>query len=91
MLEVNNNRNAFWTSAIACYLPGKEIKTYVGKTQGTVPLTPGGTNGYMVDRIFVPEGQNLSIAEMDPAASTKMWNDSPCWEELLTYIRENIK
>jgi non-canonical purine NTP pyrophosphatase (RdgB/HAM1 family) len=46
------------------YYDGKEDKYFEGSLAGTIPEKPAGTGGYGWDPIFVPEGYDVTRAEL---------------------------
>jgi len=60
---VKENRKAKAVTCIA-YFDGKEIKTFIGETEGEIAKEPRGTNGFGWDPIFIPEGYDKTFAEL---------------------------
>ena len=87
MLKNNSDRKAFWVSAIGCYIPGRGIKTIVGKIYGVISDSVGKTPGYMVDRIFIPEGKTRPLSELNKKEREKIWNNCQCWKQLVNYLK----
>ena len=46
------------------FCDGKEIKTYKGETEGTIPATPMGESPFQWDPVFVPKNCDQSFAQM---------------------------
>lgn len=56
-------RGMTWTSTLG-YFDGRDTHYLEETTQGTLPPTPRGTNGYHWDTIFIPDGETRTLAEM---------------------------
>lgn len=58
---------AAFVCAAAVALPGGDERVVRGEVRGRLIRARRGTNGFGYDPIFVPEGSELTTAEMDPA------------------------
>lgn len=58
------NRSARFVSAVALALPGKLIAVKEGTCEGSIIFGPRGENGFGYDPVFVPEGFDLTYAEL---------------------------
>lgn len=65
-------RSAHFACAAALVLPSGAEHVTEGVVDGTLTLAPRGTNGFGYDPIFVPEGAELTTAEMNPADKDKI-------------------
>ena len=61
------NRRARAVCAVAVADTGGEVRVFRGEVQGSVASEPRGDGGFGWDQIFVPEGSELSYAEMGEA------------------------
>lgn len=50
---------------IYVYYDGVEVVHFKGELKGQIAQHPAGNNGYGWDKIFIPEGYNITRAEMD--------------------------
>lgn len=57
-------RSARFVSAVALALPGRLIAVKEGTCEGSVIFEPRGDNGFGYDPVFVPEGFELTYAEL---------------------------
>ncbi len=67
LLEGKDNRRAFFTCVICCYLNPDEIYFFEGRVQGEIGLKPSGNGGFGYDPIFIPlrsENDGKSLAEL---------------------------
>ncbi len=58
------DRAATFQSAVAYCEPGGEPQAFRGSMSGEIAKRASGSSGFGFDPIFVPSGQNLTIAEM---------------------------
>jgi len=60
---LKNNRRARAQTVIG-YFDGKNYKSFIGETPGTIARTPKGKNGFGWDLIFIPRGHKKTFAQM---------------------------
>ena len=68
-----------------CPSPGAPIKTFVGKTAGTI-VEPRGSLDFGWDPIFQPEGYDKTYAELDTAVKNTISHRSRAAEKLRAYL-----
>lgn len=66
------HRGAHFACAAALVLPSGAEHVTEGVLVGSLTTAPRGTNGFGYDPIFVPEGAELTTAEMSPADKDKI-------------------
>jgi len=64
-MEGKENRAAHFTSAICCVLNEQTTIEAEGYIFGTLTHEPRGTNGFGYDPIFLPDGYEITTAEME--------------------------
>jgi non-canonical purine NTP pyrophosphatase (RdgB/HAM1 family) len=62
-LVPKENRNVEYKLVYGIY-DGKTFQTFEASTPGTIPLEPRGSNGWGLDFILIPEGQEKTLSEM---------------------------
>lgn len=62
----DERRGAAFVCAAAYALPDGRCEVVLGEMRGTLARAPRGTNGFGYDPVFVPEGLELTSAELDP-------------------------
>ena len=62
-LEAESNRKANFRTVIALILDGEEF-LFEGRVDGTITTTPSGNGGFGYDPLFVPEGYDITFADM---------------------------
>lgn len=67
MLSGAQDRSATAVCAVAVANRGGNVEVFVGEVRGAVADEPRGEGGFGWDPIFVPEGQELTYAEMGEA------------------------
>jgi XTP/dITP diphosphohydrolase len=65
-------RGAHFACAAALVLPSGREHVTVGVLDGSLITEPRGTNGFGYDPIFLPEGGQLTTAELSPAEKDKI-------------------
>jgi XTP/dITP diphosphohydrolase len=66
------HRGAQFACAAALVLPSGAEHVAEGLLEGSLATAPRGTNGFGYDPIFVPDGYEITTAEMDPADKDKI-------------------
>jgi XTP/dITP diphosphohydrolase len=65
-------RGAHFACAAALVLPAGKEHVSEGIVAGSLVREPRGNNGFGYDPIFLPDGSDLTTAEMDPAAKDRI-------------------
>lgn len=79
------NRQAKFIDATAFCKPGKEPIIFAGETRGKVAHQTSGQYGWGVDFIFIPEGQNKTMASFFDQERINLWNDKH-WKQLSKFL-----
>ncbi len=66
------SRAAWFTCVLALAWPDGAEASYEGRVEGTLTWPPRGTMGFGYDPVFVPDGQVLTFAELEPALKHTM-------------------
>jgi non-canonical purine NTP pyrophosphatase (RdgB/HAM1 family) len=64
LADMDKNRSAEASDTFV-YYDGKEFKHFVGSMKGSISEKPKGIGGYDWDRIFIPSGNDRTLAEME--------------------------
>jgi len=86
LMKKKKNRKAYWIDAIALFLPGKPIKVFSSKEEGTIALKPQGENGWGVDKIFIPKGAKTTKANLNDKERLKISNKQH-WLDLIAFLK----
>ncbi len=60
----------------------RELVSAAEKCRGTIAGAPRGSGGFGWDRLFVPEGDTRTFAEMEPAEKDRVSHRRRAWEAL---------
>jgi non-canonical purine NTP pyrophosphatase (RdgB/HAM1 family) len=87
MIGSSKNRRARFIDVLS-YVGGQDaqIKSFRMVKNGVISAKPLGENGWGIDKIFIPDGFNKTLAEMDDSERVTVWGNSH-WEDLATYIK----
>jgi XTP/dITP diphosphohydrolase len=65
-------RTARFRCVIALAAPDGNVKTSEASVEGRIVLKPSGTSGFGYDPLFIPNGHDLTMAELDLAEKNKI-------------------
>lgn len=63
LMNGKTNRVAYFKTVIACIIDGKEY-LFKGEVKGSIAIEEMGEGGFGYDPIFIPEGYDVSFAQM---------------------------
>lgn len=72
----------------AVYYDGKEIKSAIGEIQGNIIKIPRGKNGFGYDPLFVPNGYDVTTAEMPHQEKNKISHRFNAFKQLKKLLWE---
>jgi XTP/dITP diphosphohydrolase len=70
----------------AVYYDGKDFKSAIGEVRGNIIKSPRGKNGFGYDPLFVPDGYNITTAEMSHEEKNKISHRLNAFKELKKYL-----
>ncbi|MDR7103270.1 RdgB/HAM1 family non-canonical purine NTP pyrophosphatase [Croceicoccus sp. BE223] len=76
-------RDAWFSCVLAIAWPDGTEAVYEGRVDGTLTWPPRGTLGFGYDPVFVPQGRNLTFAELDPAEKHAMSHRADAFRKLV--------
>ena len=79
------NRKARFRTVIALFVDGKEY-LFEGRVEGTIATEPHGEGGFGYDPLFVPEGSQLTFAEMSSEAKNKISHRGRAVAKLVAFL-----
>lgn len=85
MMGESENRNARFRTVIALILNGKEY-LFEGIVDGRIIKEKRGKAGFGYDPIFIPEGMNLTFAEMSLDEKNKISHRARAFEKLKEFL-----
>ena len=77
------DRSAAFHCVLALAWPDGEHKVYEGEAPGTLTWPPRGTRGFGYDPVFVPEGHDVTFAELDPAEKHRISHRADAFAKLV--------
>ncbi|VEU80152.1 RdgB/HAM1 family non-canonical purine NTP pyrophosphatase [Haploplasma axanthum] len=85
-LKNNKNRNGRFISVIALCYPNGEYQLFEGIWEGRISEEIKGENGFGYDVIFIPEGFEKTVAELEPDVKDKYSHRSKALKLLKDYF-----
>lgn len=86
-MEGKENRKARFRTVIALLLDGKEY-TFEGIVKGNIIEEKRGDSGFGYDPIFVPEGYDLTFAELGNDIKNKISHRAEAVKKLSTFLKK---
>ena len=85
LMEGIEDREAYFKESLAYCEPGKEPIVFEGYTKGKIAKEKSGTYGWSWDYIFIPEGEEKTLACFEDDDRWKFWSlDS--YKKLVDYL-----
>ncbi len=75
LMENKNIRTARFVEIISYCEPNKNPVSFISNTVGSISDEKRGNFGWSFDRIFIPKGQNKTLAEYNDDERWKFWSD----------------
>ena len=79
------NRKARFRTVFALIVDGKDY-LFDGRVEGTIATEPHGEGGFGYDPLFVPEGSQLTFAEMSSEAKNKISHRGRAVAKLVAFL-----
>lgn len=70
------------------YYDGTRLELFEGKLSGTIAEQPSGSNGFGWDKIFIPEGYNVTRATLDEQDDRKTYMQIKPFEQLKQFLEK---
>ena len=86
-MEGENNRNARFKTVISLITNGANY-LFEGVIFGKLVTEPRGQNGFGYDPIFVPDGYDITFAEMDSAEKNRISHRAIAMQKLIAFLQE---
>ena len=84
-LKEKSNRKAKFQTAIALIIDGK-VQTFVGEAKGSIAKSKMGAEGFGYDPIFIPEGYEVSFAQMSMNEKNAISHRGKAVAQLIDYL-----
>jgi len=85
---LKNNRKAKAQTVVG-YFDGKNYKSFIGETLGTITRTPRGRKGFGWDLIFIPRGHKKTFAQMTSDEKNAISMRKIALEKLRKFLKNN--
>ncbi len=86
LLNGSSKRSALAEVQFGLY-DGQSLQTFTGEREGSISLTPRGSNGFGWDSIFIPSGYHKTWAEMTDEESQETSMRSIALKKLEAYLK----
>lgn len=81
---------AYFIDSLGYCRPGEDPVCFSTKTFGRILDLPRGNNGNMVDSLFLPDGYDKTIAELNKEEILNLWANNR-FDQLANYLKINNK
>jgi XTP/dITP diphosphohydrolase len=78
------DRSAAFICVLALAWPDGHVETYEGRIEGAISWPARGGKGFGYDPIFIPEGYDITFAEMEPEQKHQMSHRARAFEMLVS-------
>ncbi|TNE65108.1 MAG: RdgB/HAM1 family non-canonical purine NTP pyrophosphatase [Alphaproteobacteria bacterium] len=85
----NPDKRANFTCALTLAWPDGHVESFEGKVFGTLTWPMRGKKGFGYDPVFVPEGHDVTFAEMEPADKHAMSHRAMAFRQLIDACFKN--
>lgn len=90
MLRNETNRNVNLLATIG-YHDGEKVHMFTGTVKGTLATEERGSNGWGFDPIFIPDGQDLTFAQMPTEVKNKLSHRRKALDMLRKFLNSQNK
>lgn len=87
-LQSKQNRKARFVTAI-CLFWLDEMYVFEGELRGTITAEKAGTNGFGYDPIFMPDGYDITLAQMDAMTKNMISHRGKALRKMADFLLEN--
>lgn len=85
----DNSKTARFVAVLALVYPNGKEEVFEGTVEGNLTWPARGTKGFGYDPIFVPEGYDVTFAEMDPSQKYAMSHRANAVDKFKKYLSQN--
>ena len=86
-LEAESNRKANFRTVIALILDGEEF-LFEGRVDGSITRVPSGNGGFGYDPLFIPEGYDVTFADMSADEKNAISHRGRAVAKLVEFLKE---
>lgn len=84
-----SNREAYFKTVIA-YVNDSKVNYMEGICNGKIALSPEGNNGFGYDSVFIPQGFNITFAQMSAEEKNEISHRKKAFVKFKEYIHKNL-
>jgi len=88
-IEDINITKASFICSLCLYFPGGENHIFEGRIDGTLNFPPRGEKGFGYDPVFIPEGYDITFAEMEHVKKQAISHRARAFKKLMEYLESN--
>jgi XTP/dITP diphosphohydrolase len=77
------DRSAAFICALSLAWPDGHVETFEGRVDGTLNFPPRGDKGFGYDPVFVPDGYDVTFAQMEPQAKHAISHRADAFRQLV--------
>jgi non-canonical purine NTP pyrophosphatase (RdgB/HAM1 family) len=88
LLEKEEDRSCYFKDVL-CFISKNKTKCFIQQTKGKIAREVSGDNGWGIDKIFIPDGFNRTLASMTDTEGSEVW-DQNYWKQLAKYLNKNL-
>ncbi len=82
---------AYFVCVLSLSALGQETEFFRGEVHGTLTFPPRGEKGFGYDPIFIPNGHDVTFAEMDTNKKQKISHRAEAFKRFVAYLDETSK
>lgn len=82
-----DRRKAHFTCVLTLLAPSYDHVHFKGELHGHLTSDPAGNHGFGYDPLFVPEGYDVTLAELEPATKNKISHRARAFEKLAQFLK----
>jgi XTP/dITP diphosphohydrolase len=86
---IKGDETAHFVAVLALLKPDGAVEIFEGRSSGHLCWPPRGEKGFGYDPIFIPEGYDVTFAEMEPSQKHAMSHRAKAVEKFAAYLKEN--
>lgn len=80
---------AYFICALCLSIPNADEQIFEGRIDGKLVFPPRGEHGFGYDPIFIPEGYDISFAEMDSAKKHSISHRAKAFQKFVEFLENN--
>lgn len=82
------DKSAYYQSVI-CLIGPEQVHYFEGRCAGHITLSPKGNDGFGYDPLFIPDGFDLTFAEMEPELKNKISHRGKAVRQLAEFLNDH--